>query len=266
MNKIQKYIISVSKMISSRIKFYSKIVNKRLPKDAKILVVGGSIIDADVFKSNGFKNVTISNISDQGNDNNFYPYKFKTLDLEFIDQPSDSYDYVVAHACLHHCRSPHRALIEMYRVATCGVLAFEARDSFISQILQKFGIIESYEVSSVKYNQGVRGGVNDTCIPNYVYRWNERDVLKTISSFDPIYPIKIYFDYGVGRPSKLDLDDYSFFKKILIYIAFKLYSFFTLIFKKQSNLFCFYIKKCNKITWPWLVKTDDGVKFFKSRN
>ena len=42
---------------------------------------------------------------------------FKQLDINKIEELNESYDYVVAHACIHHCSRPHNGILEMYRVS-----------------------------------------------------------------------------------------------------------------------------------------------------
>jgi hypothetical protein len=47
------------------------------------------------------------------------------------------------------------------------------------------GLIEVFELSAVIGNGGECAGVNYTSVPNYVYRWTERDFQKTICCADP---------------------------------------------------------------------------------
>jgi hypothetical protein len=46
------------------------------------------------------------------------------------------------------------------------------------------GIAQSYEVTAVFGNGGVRGGVDDAEIPNF-FRWTERELEKTINTRAP---------------------------------------------------------------------------------
>jgi ubiquinone/menaquinone biosynthesis C-methylase UbiE len=59
-------------------------------------------------------------------------------DAESRTFDDDSSDYVIAHAVLHHWNSPHRALIEMYRVARKGAIGIEARDSVLMRLFERF--------------------------------------------------------------------------------------------------------------------------------
>ena len=68
----------------------------------------------------------------------------------------------------------------------------------IQDILQndiKLKLSEEYELSAIKKNI-TTGGVDNTSIPNYVYRWTEREIIKLMKSFRPDLKIKIFFDYG----------------------------------------------------------------------
>ena len=104
-------------------------------------------------------------------------------DAERLTFADKSFDVVIVHAGLHHCYSPHRALLEMYRVARKVVVAFESRDSLTMRTAVRLGLTLDYETDSLTADG--KGGVAETGIPNFVYRWTERDVIKTIASFDP---------------------------------------------------------------------------------
>ena len=95
-----------------------------------------------------------------------------------------------------------------------------------------YKISEEYELSAVKKNKS-SGGVDNSDIPNYVFRWTEREVSKLMKSYKPEIDHKIYYDYGFNI---------KFTKSIFINLIFKLFFF---IFKKQQNLFSFFINKEN---------------------
>jgi SAM-dependent methyltransferase len=82
--------------------------------DESILVIGASQDDLDLLRQAGFTNITASNISAQSIGESIPQL---SLNADSIDLPDESVDLVFAHAVLHHCRSPHRALCEMLRVA-----------------------------------------------------------------------------------------------------------------------------------------------------
>jgi SAM-dependent methyltransferase len=117
---------------------------------------------------------------------------------ENLTYDDGSFDIVIVHAGLHHCQSPHRALLEMYRVARKCAVAFESRDSLLMRAAVSLGLTESYEVSAISLD-GKNGGVADTGTPNFIYRWTERDVRNTIASYDParIPQIKFFYDLRI---------------------------------------------------------------------
>ena len=68
-------------------------------------------------------------------------------------------------------------------------------------------------------------------MPNYVYRWTEREVIKLMKSFRPDIKHNILFDYG---------HQIKFTNSKIINLLFDI---FFMIFKKQKNLLTIYIDK-----------------------
>jgi len=237
--------------IQSRDSFYKKCVLKRIPLDASILIVGAGEHDRNVFYSMGYRNVVISNIDIRQNETSFLPYSYKRLDLSNLECPDNSFDFVVTHACLHHCSSPHKGLLEMYRVSRRGVVIIESRDSLVIRLLQFFKITETYELSAVYYNDGKFGGLNNSNIPNYIYRWTEREVIKTISTYDPSHAIDVYFDYGLSFPASINFE-ISRIRRFFLFAICVLYRLLSVFLYKQQNLFSFFIDKHNRRTFPWV--------------
>ena len=207
--------------------FYKKnILNNIFDKESKILVLGADILDENLFDELGFNNVTFSNYNKTINNN----LKFKNFLMQNIDSPDNSFDYCVAHACVHHSSKPHNSILEMYRVSKKGILVIEANDCMLTRLACKLGYAEEFEKSAVKKNK-THGGVDNTNIPNYVYRWTEREIYKLISSYKPNGKHKIKYNYS----NDIKFTN-NFIIKILFFIFFK-------FFKKQQNLFSFYIEK-----------------------
>ena len=210
----------------SREKFYSTQLNNFIKdKNSKIIVLGAGNLDMKVFKDLNFNNVTFTNL--ENSTENKIDFNQNIHDLRIND---GKFDYCVAHACVHHSSRPHQAILELYRVSSKGILVIEARDTLLSRIACKLNLSEEYELSAVKKNKNT-GGVDNTNIPNYVYRWTEREIIKLIKSYKPEINHKITFEYG----HQLKFSD-SFF----INLIFKLFFF---IFKKQQNLFSIFIEK-----------------------
>ncbi len=207
-----------------RKKFYSKIIKKYLENkiDNTILVLGAANLDKEVLEK--YSNIFFTNVNEQGGTE--IKSNIFMQDLPYND---NSYDYVITHASVHHCSKPHAAILEMLRVAKFGIIFIEAHDCFLTRLSCQLGLSEIYEYSAVKNDD--HGGVDNTNIPNFVYRWTEREVLKLISSYNPLNSYKIYFDY-----------DYHFKFLNNFFINFFMWIFFH-IFVNQKNLMSIYIKK-----------------------
>ncbi|MFY9571667.1 MAG: methyltransferase domain-containing protein, partial [Blastocatellia bacterium] len=97
--------------------FYSSLLKKLsrsglLSSEMSVLVICGTIKDKTVFTDLGFKNVTISNLDTRAPSDEFSPYTWSYQDAENLNFPDEHFDLIVVNAGLHHCHSPHRALLE----------------------------------------------------------------------------------------------------------------------------------------------------------
>jgi len=204
--------------------FYCKIIKKYLKNKIKntILVLGAGNLDKEILKK--YSNTFFTNINAQ----NEKMIKNGIL-MQNLPYNNNSYDYVITHASIHHCSRPHAAILEMLRVAKYGVIFIESHDCLLTKLSCKLGFSEIYEYSAVESD--AHGGVDNTNIPNFVYRWTEREVIKLINSYKPLNKYKIYFDYDY---------DFKFLNNFLI--NYFLYIFFH-IFVNQKNLMSVYIKK-----------------------
>ena len=221
----------------NRWKFYEKNLNKFINKKSSILIIGGSEREYKLFKNLQYENFTVSNFNP---DNKKYSYKTIHVDATKIDFNDSSFDYVVTHACIHHMKKPHLAILEMYRVSKIGTLIIEGNDSWLMRLSTKLRISEDFEVSSVDKNNKL-GGVEESGIPNYVYRWNERELFKTLSSHEPEIQHKISFNYENDLENSAT-QNHKYKNKIYSLIKLLLKIFF-IVFKKQQNLLSIYIDK-----------------------
>lgn len=169
--------------------------------DDRVLVTCGGHVDRDTLLAAALKNVTISNVDHRLKGSEFAPYEWSFQDAEHLNFPDGSFDFVIAHSGLHHCRSPHRALLEMYRVCRKGLLVFEPRDSALLRLGVRLGFGQNYEVAAVIANGGSAGGVENSQIPNYVYRWTKRDFEKAISSFAPETSHRFEYFHALRTPT-----------------------------------------------------------------
>ena len=255
--------------MDDREQFYLKILTELIPdKNASILVCGGGILDKTIMETAGFRNVTISNLDSRMAEDAYAPYKWKYENAEALSCADESFDYTVIHAAVHHTSMPHKVLIELYRVAKKGVLAVEARDSAVMRLLERSGVSQVYEHAAVYYNDCRYGGVNNSDIPNYVFRWTEREIEKTIRSYAPCRQPKFAFRYATAFPATLRLEKGGGMKVFLFTIARPFYWLFTKFFPKQQNLFAFYIEKPNLDNglFPWLIfdSKENKIKFNKA--
>lgn len=227
-------------------------------KDDRVLVICGGPRDRDALRSAGFTDVTISNLDD-GMSSGLAPYAWAREDAEALSFEDDSFDVVVANAGLHHCYSPHRALLEMYRVARASVIAFEARDSFAMRAVIRLGFGVDYELEAVS-DEGFRtGGAGNGPIPNFIYRWTEREVVKTIASFDPMHVPQIRFFYGLRLPYERFEKTRRPIQRFVLSIVGPAIELIARAFPTQGNQFAFVITK-NGALHPWLSLQDGQVK------
>src|SRR6266436_4727694 len=132
-------------------------VDRRQP----VLVLGGEQEDIDILTACGFEQIVLSNLDAAG----------MALDAENIALADDSYPVVFAHAVLHHCRCPQKAVGEMVRVSRQHVFFVEPNDSWALRLLVRLRYSFPYELASVAGNGYKRGGMRNGPIPNYIYRW-----------------------------------------------------------------------------------------------
>jgi SAM-dependent methyltransferase len=248
--------------------FYAKVVRARIAsKDSSILICGGGKLDQAVFAKLGYRDVVISNLDTRITEQDYAPFKWKFENAERLSFEDSSFDYVVIHAAIHHASAPHRVLLEMYRVAKKGVLAFESRDSALMRLLEKWRLTQIYEHAAVYYNDCRYGGVNNTEIPNFVYRWTEREIEKTIQAYAPYRQHKFLYAYGTAFPCTPALELKGTIKWVFLKAMRPFHWMLARIFVKQQNLFAFYIEKpaADDALFPWLVfdERERKIKFNK---
>ena len=229
----------------ARESFYRRILgrlleDRLLSRDMSVLVVAGGPADRDAFRSHGFENVTITNVDESAAD--VAPYAWSRQDAEALGYEDGSFDLTVVSAGLHHCRSPHRALLELYRVARVAALALESRDSALMRLAVRLGAVDEYELAAVAAHGLAAGGVANTSTPNYVYRWSEREVEKTVASFAPHARHRIRFFREFELPEALLEVDKGPRARVLR-LAAPAVTGVTRVLPSQANLFAFAIEK-----------------------
>src|SRR3990170_1323549 len=188
--------------------FYNRVLGDLLDeglvrRDMSVLVVAGGPADRDAFHSLGFGDVSISNVDEEVAPETLAPYDWAYQDAESLSYEDGAFDLTVVSAGLHHCRSPHRALLELYRVARVAAIALESRDSSLMRLAVRLGAVDEYELAAVAAHGLRSGGVANTSTPHYVYRWTEREVEKTLASFAPHARHRIRFFREFELPETL---------------------------------------------------------------
>lgn len=249
-------------------RFYRRVLGELLEaellrRDMSVLVVAGGPADREAFYSLGFEHVTISNVDEEVAAAELAPYEWSYQDAESLGYEDGAFDLTVVSAGLHHCRSPHRALLELYRVARVVAVALESRDSALMRVAVRFGAVDEYELAAVAAHGLRSGGVANSSTPNYVYRWTEREVEKTVAAFAPNSRHRIRFFREFELPETLVEADRGARAGVLR-LARPVVTGITRVLPSQANLFAFAIEKPDpaRDLQPWMASAnepDEGV-------
>lgn len=214
-----------------------------LELDSSVLVVCGGTYDRDAFHGLGFRRVTISNLDTRLMGDEFAPYGWSRQDAESITFEDGAFDFVVVHQGLHHCHSPHRGLLEMYRVARRGVLVFEPRDTRLVRLGIRLGFGQQYEIAAVAAHGLQFGGVGNSATPNFVYRWTEHEIEKTIQTYAPIGRARFRYFSALRIPKERLRSMKNRFAAGMLQMLLPAIRLFAAVFPRQSNCFAFAITK-----------------------
>ncbi len=123
------------------------IAARKLNTEDKLLAVCAADAELDLFLSLGFRDVTLSSLgSSVSNGDAVGSASIVPQDAMNLEYPDGAFDFTFVSDGLHHCDSPHRALLEMYRVARKGVIVFESRDSLAMRLAARLGLTGDYEL------------------------------------------------------------------------------------------------------------------------
>jgi SAM-dependent methyltransferase len=227
------------------VKVLKSLIRKNIlvPEFHSVLAICADSSERALFDSLAVKNVHAVGFSAQSSPNESWSEKSIHQDAMNLDFPSSSFDWGFVSDGLHHCSSPHEALLELYRISRLGIIVFESRDNLLQRLAEiLLWPSQSYEISAVQANQYRSGGVNNTSVPNYIYRWTEREFKKTISSYNPTGPHKYHFYYGLNLPVRYP---------IVSALSSLVLKPLTLLLPQQSNSFCMISLKPTE-TYPWI--------------
>ena len=250
-------------MADPRSSFYRRVLGTLLAEGVidpsmSVLVSCGGSADRDALASAGFTDVTITNVDSSGDDGALAPFGWEHQDAEDLTYEDGSFDVAIVSAGLHHCRSPHRALLELYRVARVAAIALESRDSSLMRLAVRLGAVDDYELAAVAAHGLAAGGVANTSTPNFVYRWTEREVEKTIASYAPHARHRIRFFREFELPGTLLEADRGARAGVLRFVR-PVVTGITRVLPSQANLFAFAIEKPDpaRDLQPWMASADE---------
>jgi SAM-dependent methyltransferase len=229
-----------------------------LRREMSVLVVCGGVADRDVLRELGFSNVTISNVA--GSAETVQPYAWSVQDAEQLSYDDGAFDLVAVSAGLHHCRSPHRGLLEMYRVAREAVFVLESRDSLLMRGAVRLGAVDEFELTAVAAHGFRAGGVGDTSTPNFVYRWTEREVQKALASYAPHARHDVRFFHELELPVSVLALRHGRAGAAAGRVLEPALRLVTKVLPGQANLFAFLVRKPRLPgdLQPWM-RLEDGV-------
>lgn len=229
-----------------------------LAQTESVLAICAAASEQRVFREAGLQTATISNLDDRLGSPDYTPYNWSYQDAQRLSFDDASFDHVFVSDGLHHCNSPHLALVEMLRVARKSVIVFESRDSILMRLANRLGLVPAYEVEAVVASGLKHGGVNNTEIPNFVYRWTEREFEKTVQSFHPVGPCRFRYFYSMNLPKERVAMSGNALKSLAVQLAVPLARLLGWVAPSQSNSFCMVAQKPGPTEfWPW-IETRDG--------
>jgi ubiquinone/menaquinone biosynthesis C-methylase UbiE len=223
-----------------------------LGTEDSVLVVAGGPTDRSCLLEAGFRNVLISNLDNQQSAAEYQPYRWMCLDAEKIALEDASFDWVIVHAGLHHLSVPAAGICEMFRVARKGILCFEARDSWAMRLAKRASLTTDYELEPAFLSGGKMGGYRNGPIPNYVYRWTEREFEKVVKSYHPAYRTDFHYFYGLQVPLQRFAMARSYIYKSAGRLLHGVSKLFPYVFPRQGNQFAMVAVKTN-VLQPWLI-------------
>ena len=130
-----------------------------------------------------------------------------------------------------------------------------------------------FEIFSVVYHEYQAGGVRDSCVPNFIYRWSADEVRKTVSSYLAEYLFLVhaypYWDFNVDEKELsirketrihaiTSIMGAKNFLVVLRALQIVLNSIPTL--RHQGNKFFCCVEKTGELR-PWLTAEDDKIAF-----
>lgn len=238
------------------IAIYARVVaDAGIAVDDTVLAVCAGNYDRQTLIDAGVRTAVISNVDFHAGQTDYAPYAWQYEDAENLSAGDESFDWCIVHAGLHHCASPHRAMTEMLRVARKGIIVIEARDSLLMRLAVRLGATRDYELEPAVLSNGAYGGFRNTPIPNYIYRWTEREVQKTVCSAVPHLKPDIRFHYGYRLPIQRLRMSQNIAIKWLAAVVDPMVWLVKAIAPRQGNEFGIIVRKTASLQ-PWIERKD----------
>jgi ubiquinone/menaquinone biosynthesis C-methylase UbiE len=173
-----------------------------------ILAVCAGEFDRMLFEVVGLPEVSLTNldtdagITPHGKGIEAERSLWQRADVHDLPYEDGSFDWAWVSDGIHHCREPHRALTEMYRVSRKGIIVLESRDSVAVRLAERLHLSNPYEINGRLLKTRQHGGVNFGPVPNFVYRWTEDEFEKLLCCYDPARRCSFDYFYGLDVPAK----------------------------------------------------------------
>ena len=117
------------------------------------------------------------------------------------------------------------------------------------KIMTKLKFAEEYEISAISNPDSFGDqGVDNSNIPNYVYRWTENEVKKLINSYNPKFEHQINYEYEFEISNIAQKIKNRIIKKIFMIVIPLMVSILKIIFKNKPIFSLFLlIRKIRRI-------------------
>jgi hypothetical protein len=126
----------------------------------------------------------------------------------------------------------------------------------------RLGFTSEYEIESVVLDPSRTGGQRNSGIPNFVYRWTENEVRKTVESARPDRQNDIRFFYGLTVPTQRLTMSSGLKRAAARLLGGALQAVFKLM-PQQGNQFAFAVIDTGRPK-PWITRDDRGARLSSS--
>lgn len=204
--------------ISNPENFHSFLINyaikntiKNLNSDSslgRILALGANHVEAENLIKFPFKEIILTGITPADHMTREVMKKdkrvsYKIENMENLSFKNSSFEFVFIKEAIHHVPRPHKAIYEILRVAKKAVIFIEPCETFAGKFLNKLGLTSQYERNQ-KGNKKYRD--------NFVYRWNNSEIIKLLNSYYLESGYKVIFSscwmsnrYNMKYPSMVNI-------------------------------------------------------------